>query len=121
MERRRIERKYLVFYLRVFEGVSHSVLGYLLDISPEGLMLVADSPVSLELDFQLRMHLPTQSRDREEVTFAATSRWCKKDANPNFFLAGFQIDQLEFETERLIHGLVADFGFERRPEPPFGR
>ena len=57
MERRNIERKYLVFYLRVFDGLSNRVLGYLRDISPGGIMLITESQLVDDEDFQLRMRL----------------------------------------------------------------
>ncbi len=112
MERRNIERKYLVFYLRVFDGLSSRVLGYLRDISPGGMMLITESQVVGDQEFQLRMRLPTLARDKKEIILPATTRWCRRDGNPDFFLAGFQMGNLEKHTSKHIFNLIRDFGFE---------
>ncbi len=44
---RKIERRYLVFYLRVFDGLSSKIIGHLVDITEEGIMLLSDSPIEL--------------------------------------------------------------------------
>lgn len=116
MEQRAVERKYLVFYLRVFDGLTRKVIGYLLDISSRGLMLVSDVPVEINQEYQLRMKLPSPVKDRQDIVVDATCMWCKPEANPDFFIAGFRIETLEEATAELIANLVRDFGFERKPE-----
>lgn len=113
MERRNIERISLVFYLRVFDGLSSRLLGHLLDISHEGIMLITESQVVSDQDFQLRMRLPTRSGDQKEIILPATTRWCRRDGNPGFFLAGFQMKHLGESTSQHISSLIKDFGYER--------
>lgn len=113
MERRNIERKNLVFYLRVFSSLSGGVLGYMRDISPGGFMLITESHVSGEQELELRMRLPTLARDQKEIIVPATTRWCRSDGDRDLFLAGFQMENLERTTSQLISNLIRDFGFER--------
>ena len=108
-EKRTVERKYLVFYLRVFDGLSSRVLGHLIDFSEKGLMMVSDDPIEINEEYRLRMCLPSQFKDKTEVVFTATSRWCKQDSNPDFYLSGFQMHQLDEETEKPILRLIRDF------------
>jgi len=112
MERRNVERKYLVFYLRVFDGLSNRVIGYLRDISPGGIMLITESQIVGGQEFQLRMRLPTLARDRKEIILPATTRWCRRDGNPDFFLAGFQLENPAQRSSRYISNLIRDYGFE---------
>ncbi len=107
--RRQADRWYLVFYLRVFDGMSSKILGHLIDISEKGIMLICDNPVEVNEDYRLRMRLPNQMKERDEIIFSATSRWCKSDANPEFYLVGFQIYDLEPATRDLIVALIKDF------------
>ena len=111
MDKRKSSRKYLVFYLRVFDGMSSKILGHLVDISERGIMLICDAPIQVNEDYRLRMRLPTSLKDRQEVIFTATSRWCRVDSNPDFHLAGFQMHDLEDQTKRLIATLISDFGY----------
>ncbi len=110
-ELRQDDRWYLVFYLRVFDGMSRKIFGHLIDISENGIMLISDNPVEVNEDYRLRMRLPNQMKDRDEIIFSATSRWCKSDANPDFYLIGFQIHDLDPTIRNLIVQLIKDFSY----------
>lgn len=110
-EMRQVDRRYLVFYLRVFDGMSSKVVGHLLDISNKGIMLVCDNPIAINEDYRLRMRLPTEVQDASEIVFSATSRWCKQDENPDFFLVGFQMDDLSPGAEKSILKLIGEFSY----------
>lgn len=110
-ELRQAERWYLVYYLRVFDGIGRNILGHLVDISEKGVLLICDKPLEVNADYRLRMCLPTPMKDRDEVIFAATSRWCKSDANPGFYLVGFQIHDLDPTASELIADLIKDFSY----------
>lgn len=108
--KRQADRWHLVYYLRVFGGLDREILGHLVDISPKGIMLICDNPVAVNTAFRLRMCLPNRMPDHNEIIFSAISRWCKSDADPNFYLAGFQLEDLEPTLSRLIATLIRDFG-----------
>ena len=110
-EKRQVERKYIVFYLRVFDGMSSKVLGHLVDISEKGVMLISDGPTEVNEAYRLRMILPTQLKESREVILAATSRWSKQDANPDFYLSGFALHDLDTATEKVIRRLVEEFSY----------
>ena len=111
-ERRIIERRHLVFYLRIFDGMSSRVLGHLVDISTRGAMLVCDAPVQLNQEFRLRMRLPKEIGGRSELVMTGTTRWCKPDTNPDFFIVGFKLLTLDSEYEGYIKQLITDFSIE---------
>lgn len=110
-EQRQVTRRHLVFYLRVFDGMSSRVVGHLIDISAKGLMLLCDEPVALNEDYRLRMRLPQEIVDSDEIVFKATSRWCRPDDNPDFYITGFQIQELDSGSEKTIGALIEEFGF----------
>lgn len=108
---RRVERRHLVFYLRVFDGMGSRVIGHIVDISSRGLMLISDNPVAINEDYRLRMRLPAEIVDKDEIVINATSRWCKQDENPDFYITGFQIHELTPDIEKYITCLIEDFSF----------
>jgi hypothetical protein len=110
-ELREVGRRYLVFYLRIYDGMSSKILGHLVDISEKGMMLICDNAIPVHENYRLRMRLPTQMKERNEILFDATSRWCKTDANPDFFLVGFQMHDLEQANRDLILTLIRDFSY----------
>jgi hypothetical protein len=48
---------YLTFYLRVFEG--EHFLGYLIDLSEEGIMIMSEHSLTEGAEYHLRMRLPS--------------------------------------------------------------
>jgi c-di-GMP-binding flagellar brake protein YcgR len=110
-EQRQVARRHLVFYLRIFDGMSSRVLGHLMDISPNGLMLLSDEPVAENEEYRLRMRLPKEVAEREEIVFEAVSRWCRQDENPDFYVVGFQIQDMDSETKKSVSQLIEEFGF----------
>lgn len=108
---RQVERRHLVFYLRVFDGMGSKVIGHIVDISAQGLMLLSDDPMPIDEDYRLRMRLPAEIVDRDELVLNATSRWCRQDDNPDFYITGFQISDLTPDVEKYISCLIEDFSF----------
>lgn len=98
-DRRKLERKSLLFYLRVLEGSENEVLGHLVNFSSAGLMLLSDAEVIVHKKYQLRLRLPAFTCERSELVFDAFSRWCHKDVNPEFYLTGYQVEELESSDE----------------------
>ncbi len=108
-EKRQVERRYLVFYLRVFDGLGSKVIGHLVNISSHGLMLLSDFPVPVNEEYNLRMRLPLELVEKGEIIFKAISRWCKNDANPEFYLTGFQLHDISPSLKDDILSLIDEF------------
>jgi len=110
-EMRQVERRHLVFYLRVFDEMSTTVLGHVVDISSKGMMLISDNPISVDGSFRLRIRLPSRIANKKELIFNATSRWCKQDVNPDFYITGFQIYEVDDEVTKYILRLIDELSF----------
>ncbi|WP_163337127.1 PilZ domain-containing protein [Desulfopila sp. IMCC35008] len=108
---RKYERRHLVFYLRVFDGMSSRVIGHIADISQQGLMLISDDPIPVNENYRLRLRLPSEIGDKEEIVINGTSRWCKPDVNPDFYITGFQLYDLNEEIKKYLFKLVEEFSF----------
>lgn len=109
-EQRGLSRHHLIYYLRVYDGISSRVVGHVVDISPEGLMLITDEPIPVQEEYRLRMRFPGSGSEQQELLFDAVCRWCREDENPEFYLAGFQIQELPEKSANFIQGLIAEFG-----------
>jgi len=109
---RTAERSNLVFYLRVFEGSSSSILGYLVDVSEQGFMLLSDYPIAVNKDYRLRMRLPSELKEGIEIAFNAVSRWCKTDVQPDFYRTGFAMHDLDPYPKELLTRAIREFGYE---------
>ncbi|MCP5419864.1 MAG: PilZ domain-containing protein [Gammaproteobacteria bacterium] len=112
-EKRNLRRWHLFLYLRVFDQHTGELLGNIVDISENGLMLISDKPLAVDREFHMWVDMPTEEGDRMRIQFKATSRWCGKDVNPDFYDTGFQIIDPDLETVYRVQQLIDEFRFYR--------
>ena len=117
MDLRQADRRHLVFYLRVFDGLSNKILGHLIDVSEKGILLMTDEPLELNEDHRLRIRLPAFVRDRHEVVLKGTSRWCRKESGSDHYLTGFQIYDIDPSTKEIVSDLIKDLGYKEATPP----
>jgi len=109
MERRKLQRRQLIYYLRVFDQDTGELLGHLVDITTEGVMLISEAPLRTNQVFHLKMRLPEQMSGSKEIAFDAVSKWSKKDINPDFYDTGFQFVDIRAEDKEFIEDLIYEF------------
>lgn len=110
--KRSVPRRHLIYYLRVFDVETNSLLGNLVDISTKGIMVVSDRHVEPGKLYKLRMVLPDTVDGRKEVEFDAESRWCQHDANELFYDTGFELLDPQSEFLDAVDRLVEDCLFK---------
>jgi len=110
-ERRKFKRRYLMYYSRVFDLKTGEVLGYLVDLTPEGVMIISEEPIEIGQTYRLRMDLPEGLTAKTSLDFEAQSIWCKADIDPHFYGTGFQISQVAQEDIDLIERMIQEYGF----------
>jgi len=108
---REYQRVYLTFYLRIFEGSDFA--GFLIDISREGMMVMAERPFPTDTDHTLRMKIPSalaEGDDDHFITFGALCKWCRQDElDKDVYLCGFQISDISDEDNLLIRKLIEEY------------
>jgi hypothetical protein len=110
-EKRNIERRHLIYYLRLFSRPQKKLLGHIVDITAEGIMLMSEKPIPVGKDFKLRMYLSDLIIGQAHLDLEARSLWCKPDINPDFYDTGFVIINLSFNDAKLIYELIDQYGF----------
>lgn len=110
-DRRALKRRHLIYHLRTFDQDSGELLGHLVDITPDGIMLVSESIIPLGKHFKLKMSLPTTILGHEVLEFEAKSKWNSRDVNPDFFDTGFALLDSPTEHMEVVEALVRDYGF----------
>jgi hypothetical protein len=106
---RRQERTRLIYHLRVFDARRKRLLGHMVDITPEGLMLIGENPLPAGKKYSLRMDLPRNLMVDAHLTFSAESKWCTKDQNGDFYSVGFRIVKMTPEALAVVQKLARDF------------
>lgn len=108
-ERRKIERKYLIYYLRVFDRNSNKLMGNLVDITTKGLMMMSETPIETDAVFNMAMDLPEPIHGSKKITFDAKSIRCVQDSNPAFYNTGFEFVSINDEDVETIKALMEEF------------
>jgi hypothetical protein len=110
-ERRKVKRRHLLYYLRVYNARTGRLLGHVGDISAGGVMVVSQNGRRLGRTVTLRLVLPNQPRRVKVVEFDATTKWCRRDANPDLWDTGFEAARLTRRQAADLETLVEDYGF----------
>ncbi|MEN2393429.1 PilZ domain-containing protein [Pseudomonas halotolerans] len=115
-KKRRIERHQLPYFLRVFNGVNDRPVGFLGNVSEDGLMLISQLPLMVGAVFDLRLKIPTNEGPPQDITLTASCLWCHEDVTPQHYDAGFSLQWAPPEYGQLVNALRQYFSFHPLPE-----
>ena len=111
MEQRKLKRRHLIYYLRVYDTATNLLLGHVVDVTTEGLMLISEEQIIAGTIYNLKMVLPEDILQKPEIMFQVKSLWCKKDINPDFYATGLNIMKIDENDLDIIDTLIRKFGF----------
>jgi hypothetical protein len=110
-DKRKIDRRFLLYYMRVYDAASRQQIGNLVDITPRGLMLVSEHRLPEGQTTRLRVELTDEVADKPFMEFSAHSKWSEPDIIPNMYNTGFEILDLAPEDSGIIQHIIDEFGF----------
>ena len=117
-DRRKTKRRYLLYYMRVYDTDTREHIGNLVDITAKGMMIVNPRPLIEGKTYHLRLELSGEVSQKPHMDFSAVSIWCKPDIDPSLFNTGFEIVEIGAEDARIIKRIIEIFSFrDNRPEP----
>ena len=122
-EKRKLKRRYLLYYMRIYDLGSRKQIGNLVDITPQGIMIVGEHPIPEGQTCHLRMELTNEVAEKTYMEFSALSIWCEPDVTPDRFNTGLEILDLSPEDAEIIQRINELFGFrdntpEKNPASP---
>lgn len=122
-ERRKLDRKYLIVYSRVFERNLGKMLGYLGDLSLSGAMIISEQAQTVNSVLSLRFDLPDmQLFSIGQLDVAARVAHCEPDINPAFYNIGFEFLDVTADQKVIIEKMMDAYEFRREipnyPTPP---
>ncbi len=111
-EKRKLKRRHLIYYLRIYSGKSKTPLGFLVDIHSEGIMIISEKEIKTGKQFDLKMDLPKSAGEKKSVLFKTKSIWCTKGVNSDLYETGFEFVNISEKDLQMIDNIVYDFGFD---------
>ena len=112
-ERRKLKRRHIMFYSRVFDRKTGKQLGYLGNLTPEGVMIISEEPIEINQPISLRIDLPEAVYHQPVLNFNAQSRWCTSDVDPRFYNTGLELTSILPTDLDLIIQIVKDFEVDK--------
>lgn len=113
-ERRKLDRKYLMVYSRVFDRANGKILGYLSDLSPKGAMIISDDPMTEDVNLALRFDLPDPPLfSTDHLNLEARVAWCKPDIDPSFYNIGFEFLKINDQEKAIVDEMIEAYEFRR--------
>jgi hypothetical protein len=109
-ERRKLKRRHMMFYSRVFDRKTGKHLGYLGNLTPAGIMIISDEPLDLNRDIDLRIDLPEDIYKKPVLNFKGRSIWSQPDVDPRFSNTGFILLEIHPDDLDIIEQIVVDYG-----------
>ncbi|MBN1983852.1 MAG: PilZ domain-containing protein [Chitinivibrionales bacterium] len=110
-EKRKLFRRKIIYYLKIRDRESGEIIGYLGDITAEGLMMVSQEAITIDRFFFLEIELPADIFGKKQIEVEAKCMWSKPDRNPSFFASGFQFFHIKSPEVETIIGLIAEYAF----------
>ena len=119
-ERRKMPRKYLIIYSRVFNRGSGQLLGYLADMSLSGMMIISENAHPENASFPVRIDLPDTGKFRSDhIKLMCRVAWCQPDLDPSFHNIGFEFQDPTPEDLEIIQIMIDEYEFRRElPDYP---
>lgn len=113
-ERRKLPRKYLMVYSRVFDQKTGRIIGYLSDLNQLGAMTISDDPLPVDSVIELRFDLPDPIIfSSDHLNIKARVAWCQADINPVFYNIGFEFLNISPKEADIIEQMIITYEFRR--------
>jgi hypothetical protein len=109
-EKRRLRRVNLIHHLRVLNRKTGELLGYLGDITAEGLLLFCPASLSKNEVLPLEIVLPDGEDGSRGIELDARSVWRVKDAQLGLHVTGLKIARISGEDSTLIADTIKTLG-----------
>jgi hypothetical protein len=101
-ERRNRERKHTARYISVIDRDTDKPMGWLVDLSTEGMRLMGNVSVRSGSVLQLIIKI----NNTKEILVDAQSRWCQKNDNAELFETGFFFQDITEDNLTRIKELI---------------
>ncbi|MCX8044191.1 MAG: PilZ domain-containing protein [Desulfobacterota bacterium] len=111
-EKRKLKRRHLIYYLKVTDRQSGKLIGFLVNITPEGIMIMSEEPIPVGKLFHLQILVPSETDEKAHLQFDARSKWCERSVNTDFYDTGFELLNVTSRDFLAIEKIIAELGFE---------
>lgn len=106
-EKRKHKRAILMSYLDIYDTGSEEEVGYVVDISQGGMLLISKDEIQTDQAFTYTIEIPSEIREEGAFTVTAMSIRCTKDDFLDYYNTGFCFQDLSDDDVKIINDIVA--------------
>ena len=99
-------RKNTPHVVKAFDTETGHFVGRVVDITADGMMLVAADQITIGRVIKLRVILPVMVQHKTDVVIEARAVWCEPDENPSFYKTGLHFENLPGEEGFLLEDVM---------------
>lgn len=111
VERRQYKRNNLKFFARVYNRKLERLFGYLVNITPKGMMIVSEKPIDPGASVALRIEFPESANTVTHLDVDAQCIWSKLDDETMFYELGFKLRELHSDQKESIDHVISHYGY----------
>jgi hypothetical protein len=108
-EKRKVRRRSLLYDFEVVDSATGRSVGKIVNISLEGLMLIATESQISDAVLDLQIKLPEKISGKNDINCKAKCMWCKKSEHTDFYEAGFHLFELPDDDIKAIVSLITQY------------
>jgi hypothetical protein len=109
-DRRRHNRRYLTYFSQVSDIETGTLLGYLVDLTTGGALMIGNYPLDINVVYHLRVELPDGFDNNNEMEVEAKAVWSQPDVDPEFYRIGLQLIKITPKDLMLLEKLLITYG-----------
>jgi len=110
---RKESRKKLVAFTPVYDLLHRTLLGYVGDLTPQGVMVIGEKPVVINKHHTLGIEFPNSESEAHatRVAISARAAWCRHEDSPQYFNIGFEFNDVSPENAKIIEAILNRYQF----------
>jgi len=112
LEQRKVKRRHLIYYLSVLEQGTELSIGFVVDVTQKGIMIMSSMPLAVGKTYHLKMLVNEDDAVQKYLFFDASSKWCRKSPNSDFYDTGFELLNLDSSVFKEIDAIIDELGFK---------
>jgi c-di-GMP-binding flagellar brake protein YcgR len=108
-EKRVHQRSFLVSYLNASDTETNKDIGYVVDISKGGMMVISKKPITMDMNMSLAINVPEEITETKTFNVTAKSIRSIKDGDMDYYSTGFIFDELRSDDLQVLDNIIAAF------------
>jgi hypothetical protein len=112
-ERRKFSRKYLSYFSRVMDPNTDRLLGYLVDLTTSGALMIGNISLRLGSVLPMRIDLPEDFSPEEHLDLIVKVVWIQPDEDPELFKTGLQMVEIQPSGLNVLERLLNNYASKK--------